>query len=200
MSCVAWLQDLLTYARIQPVMNQIEVHPYMRNNYNIDFCRSKVRVALCTPCSVHLTSSQFHDLKGCQPIMVGAAAAAAVVLSSVPPDLPDTRELCWRALLFQSPCVPCILCTHLPRLSQNPTAGDAQGIKVTAYSPLGSPDSASMMNRKADMPNLLHDSVLEGIAKKHSKPPAQARLAPVATAVVLSVGLQRAACNGVPPG
>ena len=53
-------------------------------------------------------------------------------------------------------------------------------MKVTAYSPLGSPDSASMMNRKEDMPNLLHDSVLEGIAKKHDKAPAQAR--PVASA------------------
>ena len=30
-----------------------------------------------------------------------------------------------------------------------------------------------MMNRKEDTPNLLHDSVLEGIAKKHDKPPAQ---------------------------
>ena len=43
MSCV---QDLLEYARIQPVMNQIEVHPYMRNDYNIGFCRSKVCMAL----------------------------------------------------------------------------------------------------------------------------------------------------------
>ena len=39
-------QDLLTYARIQPVVNQIEVHPYMRNDDNINFCRSKVRAVL----------------------------------------------------------------------------------------------------------------------------------------------------------
>ena len=43
---MSWSQDLLEYARIQPVVNQIEVHPYMRNDYNIDFCRSKVRAAL----------------------------------------------------------------------------------------------------------------------------------------------------------
>ena len=36
------LQDLLSYARIQPVVNQIECHPYLRNQANIDFCRSKV--------------------------------------------------------------------------------------------------------------------------------------------------------------
>ena len=39
--CALGVQDLLTYARIQPVMNQIEVHPFMRNQYNIDFCHSK---------------------------------------------------------------------------------------------------------------------------------------------------------------
>ena len=38
------MQDLLTYARVQPVVNQIEVHPFMRNQANIDFCRSKVRM------------------------------------------------------------------------------------------------------------------------------------------------------------
>ena len=37
------IKDLLTYARIKPAVNQIEVHPYFRNDYNIDFCRSQVR-------------------------------------------------------------------------------------------------------------------------------------------------------------
>ena len=39
-------QTLLEYARIPPAVNQIEVHPYMRNDYNIKFCRSKVRWSL----------------------------------------------------------------------------------------------------------------------------------------------------------
>jgi hypothetical protein len=37
------VQDLLSYARIPPAVHQIEVHPYWRNQYNIDFCHSKVR-------------------------------------------------------------------------------------------------------------------------------------------------------------
>lgn len=43
------LQDLLSYARIPPAVNQIEVHPYFRNQYNIDFCHSKVRLACPVP-------------------------------------------------------------------------------------------------------------------------------------------------------
>ena len=39
------LKDLLSYARIKPAVNQIEVHPYFRNDYNIEWCRSQA----CTP-------------------------------------------------------------------------------------------------------------------------------------------------------
>ena len=45
------LKDLLTYARIKPAVNQIEVHPYFRNDYNIDWCRSQARIAETPACA-----------------------------------------------------------------------------------------------------------------------------------------------------
>ncbi len=36
------IKDLLSYARIKPAVNQIEVHPYFRNDYNIKYCSSQV--------------------------------------------------------------------------------------------------------------------------------------------------------------
>ena len=49
----------------------------------------------------------------------------------------------------------------------------SQGIHVTAYSPLGSPDSATMMKRSEDAPSLLHEAIVLDVAKQHSKPAAQ---------------------------
>ena len=47
---------------------------------------------------------------------------------------------------------------------------------VTAYSPLGSPDDAALSeNKRGNMPILLHDDVVKGIAEKHGKHPAQVR-------------------------
>lgn len=47
----------------------------------------------------------------------------------------------------------------------------SQQIHVTAYSPLGSPDSASMFKRKA--PLLLQDSTVGAVASKMGRSPAQ---------------------------
>ena len=41
-----WAQDILTYARIKPAVQQIEVHPLWNNQYNVDFCQKQVRT-LC---------------------------------------------------------------------------------------------------------------------------------------------------------
>ncbi|KAI8475774.1 MAG: low CO2-induced aldose reductase [Monoraphidium minutum] len=49
----------------------------------------------------------------------------------------------------------------------------SRGIHVTAYSPLGSPDSAAMMKRAADAPSLMKDPTLTGIAEKLGRSPAQ---------------------------
>lgn len=48
-----------------------------------------------------------------------------------------------------------------------------QGIHVTAYSPLGTPDSASMMKRAADTPSLLQEEAVKKVADRLSKAPAQ---------------------------
>jgi hypothetical protein len=48
---------------------------------------------------------------------------------------------------------------------------------VTAYSPLGSPDSASIMRRGEDSRRLLEEPQLAAIAEKCDKSPAQVRWA-----------------------
>ena len=47
-----------------------------------------------------------------------------------------------------------------------------QNVHMTAYSPLGTPDSAEMMKRK-DEPKILEDSTVASIAKELGKTPAQ---------------------------
>lgn len=37
-------KDLLSYARIKPVANQVEVHPYHRNSAIVEFCQSQVGI------------------------------------------------------------------------------------------------------------------------------------------------------------
>ncbi|KAK9908006.1 hypothetical protein WJX75_001418 [Coccomyxa subellipsoidea] len=91
------LKDLRSYARIQPAVQQIEGHPYFRNNYNIHYCT-----------------------------------------------------------------------TH--------------GMHVTAYSPLGTPDSASMTNCDKHVPVLVKDPLVLKIAEKRNKNPAQ---------VLIRWGIQR---------
>ncbi|CAL5229700.1 g13072 [Coccomyxa viridis] len=53
---------------------------------------------------------------------------------------------------------------------------NVHGIHVTAYSPFGSPDSASMSGRKVDISYPLHDPMVIKIAEKHNKHPAQVLL------------------------
>lgn len=44
-----------------------------------------------------------------------------------------------------------------------------QGIHLTAYSPLGTPDSAAMQNRGEETPHLMSDPAVKKIADKHGK-------------------------------
>ena len=50
-----------------------------------------------------------------------------------------------------------------------------QNVHLTAYSPLGTPDSAEMMKRKGD-PKILEDSTVGAIASELGKTPAQVDL------------------------
>lgn len=77
------LQALLKYARIKPVVNQVEAHPYLRNEALLNYCKG-------------------------------------------------------------------------------------EGIHLTAYSPLGSPDSAEEMKRPEDTPSPLKDATVKRIAEAHS--------------------------------
>ena len=36
------LEDMLSYARIKPAVNQVEVHPYWRNEKTVKYCREHV--------------------------------------------------------------------------------------------------------------------------------------------------------------
>ena len=47
-----------------------------------------------------------------------------------------------------------------------------QGIHVTAYSPLGSPDSAEMMKRQ-DKQSVMDNPTVKEVASKHSKAAAE---------------------------
>ncbi|PSC70237.1 low CO2-induced aldose reductase isoform B [Micractinium conductrix] len=49
----------------------------------------------------------------------------------------------------------------------------ARGIHITAYSPLGSPHTAPFFKRRDDLPELLQDATLRGIADKHGRAPAE---------------------------
>ena len=48
------IEDLLQYARIKPAVNQVELHPYFRNEKLHKYCNSKVCIlslsaVSCTP-------------------------------------------------------------------------------------------------------------------------------------------------------
>lgn len=53
-----------------------------------------------------------------------------------------------------------------------------QGMHVTAYSPLGTPGSGSITHRAKNVPVLLQDPLVQSIAQKHNKHPAQVNAFP----------------------
>ena len=38
-------QDLLSYAKVKPAVQQVEIHPYWRNDALVEFCQQQVRLA-----------------------------------------------------------------------------------------------------------------------------------------------------------
>ena len=61
------------------------------------------------------------------------------------------------------------VCSLLSVVTYDYSPVQLQGIHLTAYSPLGTPDSASQQNRGADTPHLMSDPAVKKIADKHGK-------------------------------
>ena len=61
---------------------------------------------------------------------------------------------------------------------------DVQDIHLTAYSPLGTPDSAALQNRGDQTPHLMSDPEVKKIADKHGK-----HTAPVSLLVISATTL-----------
>ena len=64
-----------------------------------------------------------------------------------------------------------------------------QGMHVTAYLPLGTPDSASMTNCDKHVPVLVKDPLVLKIAEKRNKNPAQVRPRPFQPCLSLRIFL-----------
>lgn len=60
------LQDVLSYARIVPAVNQVEVHPYFRNQELIEFCAAN-GVHVTAYSSLGTPSSAGHLVKKSAP-------------------------------------------------------------------------------------------------------------------------------------
>ncbi len=65
----------------------------------------------------------------------------------------------------------------------------SQDVHVTAYSPLGTPDSKDMMKRE-ETPSLTEEQTVVEVAKAHDKHPVQVRRGPEAVPMVQRLGLR----------
>ena len=107
-------EEVLSYARHPVAINQVEIHPYWRNDKLMAFAKSKVR----------------HER---------------------PASLQDELGLSATRLNVSKVIATC-----------------SQGLHLSAYSPLGSPDSSSSMGND-DKKKLLDDPVVNELAKKYNK-------------------------------
>ena len=181
-------QDLLGTARIVPAVEQVEGHAYFRNQYVIAWCKRQVAQThhpFARARCVHRQSAQpACSIAGCRhaAVMMVAAALSMYVLpcmlSGPQPAYPrqasfqkglkrrSTRQggmlhpkpQSWRWVMHAGAC--------------------AQGIHVTTYSPLGTPDPNSVSlqpNLPVEVPPPTKDALVARIAQKHGKHAAQVR-------------------------
>lgn len=74
-----------------------------------------------------------------------------------------------------------------------------QGMHVTAYSPLGTPGSGSITHRAKNVPELLQDPLVQSIAHKHNKHPAQVPSLPLELVHVHVFSLELVYVHVFPP-
>ena len=60
------MKDVLSYAKVKPAVNQVEVHPYFRNQELIDYCASE-GVHITAFSSLGTPSSAGHLVKKSAP-------------------------------------------------------------------------------------------------------------------------------------
>ena len=154
------LQNILTYARIKPAVHQIEVHPVWTNQYNIDFCHKEVIILL----------PRWHYLTGVLDscYVAGATSLQDSMHRPMSPFLSAAHRSHEQALTLFSCHSAEVLCVA-PCVS---AACLVQGIHVTAYSPLGSPDSAEMMKRQHKQ-SVMDNPTVKEVASKHNKAAAE---------------------------
>ena len=62
--------DLLKYAKIKPVMNQIEIHPYLANDTLIQFCQQNgIGIAAFSPFAAVSYIGLFEEAKSVQSLL-----------------------------------------------------------------------------------------------------------------------------------
>ena len=59
------LGDLLKVARIKPAVDQVELHPYFRNDQLQTFCKEKVRAVGCSAVTCPATWNADREQQGC---------------------------------------------------------------------------------------------------------------------------------------
>jgi len=71
------LTDLLSYSRIEPIVNQVEIHPYLIQQKLVTFCQAQgIQVVAFSP----LGSSSYQELQMDQGLGVGSLNEPVVAL------------------------------------------------------------------------------------------------------------------------
>ena len=83
MSCsVKKMEELLAYAEVPPAVNQVEVHPFWRNQKLIDFCKQHVRPGQTPKPWLMMLECALHDRVSCGATGSSSTSASTLTRSS----------------------------------------------------------------------------------------------------------------------